>query len=249
MLLQSDYHIHASFYRVKKAGATVGPRACEQVAAARAAGSRLIGIVEHCNASPCHPFHCLEELSAEYYAPGFDRENVFLGVEADLDDEGNDACGRCGRDKLRLHYVIGSVHLSPVQEPDAARYISLEYKRIVNALKRNDNIDIIGHPFGEGMRWEKSGAVARWSWEMIPTAYLDEILSLAIENGKALEINRCNMEDPVYLDFLKRMRDAGVLFSVGSDAHFPEGVGDAAVRTKQLEAIGFSEAKHWRVQL
>ena len=249
MLVQSDYHIHASFYRVKEAGAPAGPRACEQVAAARAAGSSPVGIVEHCNASPRHPFRCLEELSAEYYAPDFDRDNVFLGVEADLDDEGNDACGRCGREKLRLHYVIGSVHLSPSRVPEAADYIALEHRRIVNALKRNDNIDIVGHPFGEGMRWEKSGAVAKWSWEMIPPAYLDEILSLAAERGKALEVNRCNMADPVYADFLRRMRDAGVLFSVGSDAHFPEGVGDAAERTKKLEMMGFSETKHWRVQL
>ena len=40
MLIQSDYHIHASFYRVKGPGAEPGPTAAEQLAAARGAGDR-----------------------------------------------------------------------------------------------------------------------------------------------------------------------------------------------------------------
>ena len=71
MLIQSDYHIHASFDRVKAAAAVPGPTAAEQLAAAREAGSVYVGIVEHCNDSPKHPFYCLEELAAEFYSPEF----------------------------------------------------------------------------------------------------------------------------------------------------------------------------------
>ncbi|MBR2873036.1 MAG: hypothetical protein IKB99_06025, partial [Lentisphaeria bacterium] len=84
MLIQSDYHIHASFYRLKKATDVPGPTAAEQLAAAREAGSVYVGIVEHCNTAEKHPFSCLQELSREYYSSGFPRENVFLGVESDL---------------------------------------------------------------------------------------------------------------------------------------------------------------------
>ena len=80
MLIQSDYHIHASFYRVKGTEADSRPTAAEQLEAARNAGTVYVGIVEHCNDSPKHPFYCLEELAEEYYAPAFPRENVFLGV-------------------------------------------------------------------------------------------------------------------------------------------------------------------------
>ena len=69
MLVQSDYHIHASFYRIKEPDAVIGPAAAEQLSAARNAGRCFVGIVEHCNASPKHLFHCLEELSEEYYGP------------------------------------------------------------------------------------------------------------------------------------------------------------------------------------
>ena len=246
MLIQSDYHIHASFYRVKKEGAGPGPTAAEQLAAARAAGTELVGIVEHCNDAPHHPFHCLEELSAEYHAPDFPRENVFLGVEADLAEDGSDRCGPEGRAKLGLNYVIGSVHVSPVKIPDFSAYLAYEYKRIANALKSNANVEIIGHPFGEGIRWEKAGIIPKWHWGLIPEEFLSEILRLAKESGKALEVNRCDFSDSVYLDFLKEMKTQEILFAVGSDAHNTGGVANAAARTRVLEALGFQENCHWR---
>lgn len=246
MLIQSDYHIHASFYRVRKEGAEPGPTAAEQLAAARAAGTELVGIVEHCNDAPHHPFRCLEELSAEYHAPGFPRENVFLGVEADLAEDGSDHCGPGGRAKLGLHYVIGSVHVSPVTIPDFSAYIEYEYKRIANALKHNANVEIIGHPFGEGIRWEKAGIIPKWHWGLIPEEFLSEILRLAKESGKALEVNRCDFTDSVYLDFLREVKSGNILFAASSDAHRTNSVVNAPARTRVLEALGFQESCHWR---
>ena len=248
MLIQSDYHIHASFYRAKNPGDVSGPVAAEQRDAARAAGNKYIGILEHCNASPRHPFHCLEELSAEYYSDGFDRDNIFLGVEADLADDGSDACGDSGRKHLKLHYVIGSVHLSPKIIPDVYDYIDTEYRRITNALKYNDNVNIIGHPFGEGIRYERAGVVEKWGFDLIPEKYLEEIIMLAKNSGKALEINRCHEDDPVYVDFLKKWCAENICFTVGSDAHFTENTDKAALRTRWAEELGFKEENHWRIE-
>ena len=247
MLIQTDYHIHATFYRPDEIRDNSFPKACEQAAAARAAGSKIVGILEHCNKSPRHPFYCLEDLSAEYYAPGFDRNDVYLGVESDLEEDGSDVCGKAGREKLRLHYVIGSVHLSPSAIDDVNDYIFSEYKRISNALRYNDNIDIIGHPFGEGIRWARCGKISRWEWSLIPVEFLTEILHLARENGKALEVNRSNIDDPVYRDFLLRIRDEKVMWAVGSDAHSTDMTPVAAERIKMLENLGFSEEQHWKI--
>ena len=60
MLIQSDYHIHAAFYRIKKEGDAPGPTAAEQLAAARKDGSVYVGIVEHCNTAPNIPFPVLK---------------------------------------------------------------------------------------------------------------------------------------------------------------------------------------------
>ena len=247
MLILSDYHIHASFYREKAPDADLRPTAIEQLVSARNGGCVYVGIVEHCNASPKHPFHCLEDLAKEYYAPEFPRENVFLGVEADLEDDGSDFCGKAGREKLGLHYVIGSVHCSPKSGITFEEYTALEHRRITNALKYNANVDFIGHPFGEGIRWERSGDIEKWHWGLIPENYLEEILRLAKESGKALEINRPCFEDPVYLDFLSRIRDEKIFFEVGSDAHRAAPANTVtAERTKKLEELGFLEEFHWK---
>ena len=248
MLIQSDYHIHASFYRLKTPEAPAGPTAAEQIAAARAAGSRYVGILEHCNMAKHHPFHCLEELSAEFHSPGFKRQDAFLGVEADLDDDGSDACGKNGREKLHLDYVIGSVHLSPARIPDVNTYLETEYRRIRNALICTDNVNVIGHPFGEGIRYERAGLVPKWGFHLIPRKWLDELIALAVNSGKALEINRCDPEDPAYRDFLMCLRDSGAWFSIGSDAHSTAGVEAAKTRTRWLESLGFQEEHHWRVK-
>lgn len=248
MLMQSDYHIHAAFYRVKDPDAAIGPTAKEQLSAARAAGSRFVGILEHCNQSPRHPFHCLEELSAEFHAPDFDRTDAFLGVEADLADDGSDACGRAGREKLQLDYVIGSVHLTPKIFPDVHDYIKTEYTRIRQTLMHNDNVDIIGHPFGEGYRWETGGQIPKWGFQLIPQAWLDDLIRLAVASGKALEVNRCDPQDPAYCSFLERLRDSGAWFSVGSDAHTTAVTPQAAIRTRWLETMGFEEQHHWRIK-
>ena len=113
-------------------------------------------------------------------------------------------------------------------------------------MKYNSNIDFIGHPFGEGHRWERSGDIPLWHWGLIPQNFLEDILHFAKESGKALEINRPYFEDPVYLDFLKRIRDEKILFEVGSDAHAPGSCPAAAERTKKLEDLGFREEYHWR---
>ena len=246
MLIQSDYHIHASFYRIKPEGAEAGPTAAQQQAAARAAGCRYVGILEHCNTAPKHPFSCLEELSREYYSDAFDRQNTYLGVEADLYDDGSDACGAEGRKKLLLHYVIGSVHLSPSTIPTVEEYIRVEFNRIRNTLIHNRNVDFIGHPFGEGIRYARAGIIPRWGFDLIPQEYLQEILHLAKEHHVALEINRCDMENQAYIRFWEAIRDEGIPFEIGSDAHTVLSCPSVVPRTQWADLLGLKEENHWK---
>ena len=111
----------------------------------------------------------------------------------------------------------------------------------------DSNVDFIGHPFGEGHRWERSGDIENWNWGLIPENFIEDVLRCARESGKALEINRPRFEDPVYLDFLKRIRDDKIFFEVGSDAHRANEAHTASVdRTKKLDELGFKEEYHWR---
>ena len=246
MLIQSDYHIHASYYRVRPEGAEAGPTVAQQQASARAVGCRYVGILEHCNTSPKHPFSCLEALSEEYYSDGFDRQDTYLGVEADLQDDGSDACGEEGRKQLRLHYIIGSVHLSPAIIPTLDEYLLVEYNRIRNALIHNRNVDCIGHPFGEGIRYERAGIIPRWGYDLIPGEFLQEILKLAKEHHVALEINRCDLQNEAYRRFWEAVRDNHILFEIGSDAHTTGKCPAVVERTQWADSLGLQEEYHWK---
>ncbi len=246
MLAQSDYHIHASFYRIRQEGEELGPTVAEQQRSARAQGCRFVGIVEHCNKDPRHPFHCLEELSAEYHSASFDRTDTWLGVEADLHDDGSDDCGAEGRAKLGLHYVIGSVHLDENHPATVEGYVDMEFRRIRNALLHNPNIDIIGHPFGSMNFYERTGVIPKWDFGLVPREYLQEIVHLAVERRVALEMNRCLMEDPAYIRFWEDIRDAGALFEIGSDAHKTGATYVIQTRTEFAQHLGLQEDRHWK---
>lgn len=246
MLLQSDFHIHAPFYRKREAGIDgPWPTVAQQQQAARAAGSRLVGIVDHCDTDPTHTFRCLEELAAEYHADAFDRTDTWLGVEADLHDDGSDECGPEGRAKLGLHYVIGSVHPSE-RFATVQSYIDMEFRRIRNALLHNRNIDVIGHPFGAGRNFERNGTIPKWRFGLIPREYLQEMVRLAAERHVALEVNRCLFDDEDYIRFWQDIRDAGVLFEIGSDAHKTAAMPVIRERTAWAEGLGLKEENHWR---
>ncbi len=244
MIFQDDFHIHASFYR-NEASRNDGPLVIDQIRAAESAGGGRIGIVEHCNSSERHPFSSLLELKAEFESLPLDRKRFFRGVEADLLPGGLDSCGRSGRRILGLDYVIGSVHLSPAVIPRFASYLEEEFTRIMLCLKNNENVEVIGHPFISGERYQRAGVIEKWSFAKIPPQWLTEIIETAKLCGKALEVNYFDFSDPVYKKFLADMRDAGVLFAIGSDAHFTEGCVKAAEYAGILNDMGFDSANQW----
>ncbi len=244
MVFRDDFHIHAAYYR-RQTGEKNGPRVIDQITAAKAAGTRYMGIVEHCNTSPTHPFLSLVELREEYELLKPDYPGIFRGVEADLLDGGIDSCGYAGREFLGLDYVIGSVHLSPNIMPRFAEYLETEFSRIMLALKNNGNIDIIGHPFISGARYQKAGVIDKWDYSQIPPQWLWEIIREAKAGGKALEVNYSDFSDPVYRNFLGDMRDAGVRFTIGSDAHDVEGNARLEEFASMLDELGFKSENQW----
>lgn len=245
MVFRDDFHIHAAFYRQQSEGGKSGPKVIDQINAAKAAGTRYIGIVEHCNVNPTHPFHSLIELKAEFETLKTQYSGIFRGVEADLLDGGIDCCGNAGRSFLGLDYVIGSVHLSPGIMPRFADYLETEYSRIMLALKNNSNIDIVGHPFISGTRYQKAGVISKWDYSQIPSQWLWEIIRTAKESGKALEVNYRDFNDPFYRNFLADIRDAGVRFCIGSDAHDIEGHVRLESFALVLDELKFTTENQW----
>jgi DNA polymerase (family 10) len=130
---------------------------------------------------------------------------VLKGVEADIL-----ADGRVDFEEQvlgRLDFVIASIHSR--FNMTAAEMTS----RLLNAMD-NPYLTIIGHPTGRLL-------LSRDPYGLD----LDLIVEKAAEKGVALEVNA----DPHRLDLdwrvLKRVREGGVMVSIGADAHNVAGIG------------------------
>ena len=96
----------------------------------------------------------------------------------------------------------------------------------INAL-RNPYVDIIGHSGRAGMEYE-----------------IDEVLKVAKEEGKIIEINNHSFEMgrcDICKTIAERCAELGVFISVSSDAHFAYHIGNYEHALAMLEEIHFPE--------
>lgn len=143
--------------------------------------------------------------------------NILLGMECNiLDSQGSIDMN----DKVRevLDYVMAGYHFAST--PTSVRSMlnhcnnyliknekSKEYntKSLVNAMKQND-IFIITHPGDKG------------------DIYIEEVAKIAKETNTRLEIN--SSHGYLNVEQLKKIKDIGNKFIIGSDAHIPKNIGN-----------------------
>lgn len=242
----TDFHMHATAHRLgnPKPHHTVRAvieRCCEL-------GVETAGIMEHLNASSIHPLTCLEALVAEFRSltPPFP---CYVGTEVDiLDDAGSVSCGPSVRDDLGLDYMLAAVHLDPDAIPDVTAYIEEEFRRMLGVIEHNPFVDVIAHPWGEGIRWQRAGHIESWSYAMIPDACQEAFIEKAGKHGKAIELSfsgKNTLDDDAYRRFVCLVRDAGVCITVGSDAHDLQGIERAVPAARALGELGFNKQQLW----
>ena len=123
---------------------------------------------------------------------------VLRSLEMNLDPEGN---GDMDPEALAgLDLVLGSFHSHlRVTEDQTERY---------RAALDNPHIDILAHPRGRKYNL-RTGLRARWQ----------DVFEKAAATGKALEINSFPDRQDLQGDLLGLAREAGVMLSIGTDAH------------------------------
>ncbi len=173
-------------------------RACQD------AGYAWIGITDHSKAaayagglSPEDLLRQADEIDAANRA--LDGIRILKGIEADIL-----AAGELDYDDTvlaRLDFVIGSIH---------SRFSMSRAEMTARVLAAMDNphLAILGHPTGRLL-------LAREPYALD----MDAVLDKAARTGVAIEINA----DPHRLDLdwrlVRQARDAGVIISIGADAH------------------------------
>ena len=156
-------------------------------------------------------------------------------------------------------FVIGSVHSSeviPVDYPPfhegraTAEILDEYYTILLDSIKVYKDYDVLGHV----------NYIDRYTDEIPPASiympYVDEILKLAISDGKGIEINTA----PFYkfkrsddfgtpnLTILKHFRDlGGEIVTIGSDAHRRDDVGACIEKGENLlREAGFRYFAYYR---
>jgi histidinol-phosphatase (PHP family) len=228
-----DYHTHTA-----RCGHAVG-QATGYVRTAKALGLLHIGVADHLPLLPEPdpaltmslsdlPDYVAEVQGLQEAFPGY----VFLGIEADYRPQAIDRA----RDLLEAYpfdYVIGSVHFLEDWGFDDPRYLDqynsrdidtvwTQYFELVGDAAESGLFTILGH----------LDLVKKFGYR--PTRALDKELSYLVDRiaraGIVVEINTAGLHKPVAeaypsLDILRRLAEARVGITFGSDAHQPEHVG------------------------
>jgi histidinol-phosphatase (PHP family) len=229
-----------------------------QVAAA--AGIRELGVSEHIHRFSAaleiwrHPFW-VEQASDDLdsYCEFVSGSGLRLGIEADYVAGAEDRI-EAVLGARRFDYVIGSVHFVGEAAVDQDRWDLWEaeqgdpdrvwqrYFEQLAAAAATGLFDVMAHP-----DLVKVWGAGRPGPDRDPRHYYEPAVAAIAEAGVAAELSTAGLRKPVAelypsAAFARMLADAGVPFSLSSDAHIPEEIGYAYDRAVAfLRGIGVGE--------
>ncbi|MGD0590008.1 MAG: DNA polymerase/3'-5' exonuclease PolX [Bacteroidota bacterium] len=183
----------------------------QMVDAAKKLEWEYLGIADHSQAAAYAGGLSHEKVRAQMKQIDRMNENdskfrVFKGTECDILSDGSLDYS----DKLlsEFDYVVASIHSKFKMTEDEAT------KRIVKALK-NKYVTILGHPTGR-LLLEREGYPVN----------MNEIINVAADYGKAIEINSHPMRLDLDWRYVKYAKEKGVRIFINPDAHHVDGLSD-----------------------
>jgi len=258
----TDYHTHLRpDDAATPAEAYFTPENAERYRqAAAAAGIRELGVSEHIHRFSAaleiwrHPFW-VEQASDDLdsYCEFVSGSGLRLGIEADYVAGAEDRI-EAVLGARRFDYVIGSVHFVGEAAVDQDRWDLWEaeqgdpdrvwqrYFEQLAAAAATGLFDVMAHP-----DLVKVWGAGRPGPDRDPRHYYEPAVAAIAEAGVAAELSTAGLRKPVaelYPSeaFARMLADAGVPFSLSSDAHIPEEIGYAYDRAVAfLRGIGVGE--------
>jgi histidinol phosphatase-like PHP family hydrolase len=144
--------------------------------------------------------------------------------------------------------LLGSVYLGPALVPVVTDYVEEEFRRHLGMLRNAPQIDVLAHPWGQGIRWQRNGSIDHWSFDLVSEDCQDCLIEEALKAGKAIEINfigKNRLDDPAEQRFVRKLVDSGVKISVASDAHELAAISRALLVNELLEKMGVEDSQLW----
>ncbi len=249
--MYTDTHVHSSF----SGDSDTSPY--EQINAAVSLGMEELCFTDH------HDHDVISEIDFELDIPRYKEEmhrlrdefspkielltGIELGLQVKITDYLNELTS-----KVDFDYIIGSIHFVDGLDPYYPEFFekngSNAYHRyfdeVLECIKNIKCYDSLGH-LDYIVRYGKAHGLS-YSYKEYADC-IDPILSIVIDDGKALECNTGGLsrglcEPNPCFDILKRYKElGGELITLGSDAHSPETLGFAFEEIgERLKEIGFT---------
>lgn len=164
--------------------------------------------------------------------------------------------------RLKFDYVIGGVHW-PLGAPFVQKEIIYSYHKQYMFLAEHPDVDIIAHPWWWMGHWQdENGNYPGLPWlgdfSAIPDELHYQLADTVVKNNKAIEINATaiffNPRYPEkfkkdYVSYLKKMKNRGVMFSPGSDAHTIDKIGYTLKLLDIIKEIGLKPEDLWKPEV
>lgn len=190
----------------------------------------------------------MDELKIKYKENLKILKGIEVGIQPHVIEDTNSLVN-----EFDFDFVISSTHIIDKLDPYTGAYYEGKDKKqsdtrylqeILHSVTNFKNYDVIGH-IGYIRRYGPYGDKNFKYSDYIDLA--DSILETIINDGKGIEVNtsgyRNGLESPVPdYDIVKRYRElGGEIVTIGSDAHYPEHIGDGFELVKeQLKNLGFN---------
>ena len=245
-----DYHIHTYYQRCGNETLTV-PNIVRKV---KECGLTSIAITDHLNR--LEQLEAFKFIKADIEALDTDIE-VFFGVELNFQScDGEFAYSQAIHEEYGFEAVIGGIHSTYTDSQDMGEVLDIQHRHFMKTLE-DPLLDVLVHPFWFG-RGEVEQRSPEWWEELIATIPDDHISAWAETSAK----NRCAIELNVaaifyydamsaqfianYVEFVDRLKEAGALFAIGSDAHDISHLGRTDYVEGLLDGLRMPEEQIWR---
>ncbi len=250
MLKGTDCHIHTFYQRCGNETLSV-PNIIRR---AESIGLKKIAITDHLNT--------LDRLERFRYIKS-DIEDVeteievFFGVELNYQAcEGDFAYSEEIHRDYGFEVVIGGIHSPYTESFDPDEIIEIQHRHFMKTLE-NPLLDVLVHPFWFSRKIVKQRPADFWVELLlaVPDEMLQSWAEASSDNRCAIEVNAhaiffhplfSDRFKSLYVDFLKKLADSGALFTVGSDAHDINTLGQSFYAEGILHGLGIPEKQIWR---
>ena len=220
--INCDYHIHTRYLGCGNQTMEVE----RIVRRGEELGLTSLAITDHLNRLEQLPQH----LPIAEDIHGLDTlVDVYFGVELNfLECDGDFPYSKEIRDQVGFQFAIGGIHGTYLSTYDLEEIVAIQHRHHLKTCE-DPLIDVLVHPwwFGKG-EFDLKGFPWFDDMSVVPESLTRELAQAAKETNTAIEINACAILcspyyggkfQEQYLNYLQILKEEGVKFALGSDAH------------------------------